>query len=155
MRMFWLLWQDPVAMHSLPASTMCRSLSRRTLHPSVRMVFLWLAGKWWEKSKTKLLSCHVISYLNPLHRKYKGFRKDSNGFRVYSAWYQHRRENKIKNDPRVVVQHATDAPIRPHHRQVLCFLWQMDSNIKLADFRKELVQSLHASKNQSFYWSIC
>merc|ERR1711971_797707 len=50
-------------------------------------------------------------------KKYKGFRKDSNGFRVYSAWYQHRRENKIKNDPRVVVQHATDAPIRPHHRK--------------------------------------
>merc|ERR1712227_801664 len=28
-----------------------------------------------------------------------------------------RRENKIKNDPRVVVQHPTDAPIRPHHRK--------------------------------------
>ena len=37
---------------------------------------------------------------------------------VYNAWYQHRRENRIKNDPRVVVQHPTDAPIRPHHRQV-------------------------------------
>ena len=35
---------------------------------------------------------------------------------MYNAWYQHRRENKIKNDPRVVVQHPTDAPIRPHHR---------------------------------------
>ena len=49
-------------------------------------------------------------------RKYKGFRKDGTGFRVYNAWWQHRRENKIRNDPRVVVQHATDAPIRPHHR---------------------------------------
>jgi len=50
-------------------------------------------------------------------RKYRGFNKDRTGFRVYNAWYQHRRENKIKNDPRVVVQHPTDAPIRPHHRK--------------------------------------
>ena len=51
-----------------------------------------------------------------LERKYNGFKKDRTGFRVYNAWYQHRRENKIKNDPRVVVRHPTDAPIRPHHR---------------------------------------
>jgi len=50
-------------------------------------------------------------------RKYNGFKKDRTGFRVYNAWYQHRRENKIKNDPRVVVRHPTDAPIRPHHRK--------------------------------------
>ena len=37
---------------------------------------------------------------------------------VHNVLYQHRRENRIKNDPRVVVQHPTDAPIRPHHRQV-------------------------------------
>merc|ERR1712227_480113 len=50
-------------------------------------------------------------------RKYKGFAKDRTGFRVYNAWYKHRRENKIRNDPRVVVKHVTDAPIRPHHRK--------------------------------------
>ena len=50
------------------------------------------------------------------HRKYKAYPRDRSGFRVYNAWYQHRRENRIRNDPRVVVKHATDAPIRPHHR---------------------------------------
>ena len=49
-------------------------------------------------------------------RKYKAYPRDRSGFRVYNAWYQHRRENRIRNDPRVVVKHATDAPIRPHHR---------------------------------------
>lgn len=50
-------------------------------------------------------------------KKYRGFTQDGTGFRVYNAWYQHRRENEIKNDPRLVVQHATDAPIRAHHRK--------------------------------------
>ena len=49
-------------------------------------------------------------------KHYKAFKKDGTGFRVYNAWYQHKRENKIRNDPRVVVKHATDAPIRAHHR---------------------------------------
>jgi len=50
-------------------------------------------------------------------KKYSSFRPDGTGFRVYNAWYQHRREKEIKNDPRVVVKHATDAPIRAHHRK--------------------------------------
>jgi len=50
-------------------------------------------------------------------RKYRGFKKDRTGFRVYNAWYQHRRENEIENDPRVVVKHVTDSPIRAHHRK--------------------------------------
>ena len=49
-------------------------------------------------------------------KKYRSFKKDGTGFRVYNAWNQHKREHKIKNDPRVVVKHATDAPIRAHHR---------------------------------------
>merc|ERR1719431_796243 len=52
-----------------------------------------------------------------LEKKYRSFKKDGNGFRVYNAWYQHNRENKIKNDPRVIVKHATDSPIRAHHRK--------------------------------------
>jgi len=52
-----------------------------------------------------------------LEKKYRSFKKDGNGFRVYNAWYQHKRENKIKNDPRVIVKHATDSPIRAHHRK--------------------------------------
>ena len=51
-------------------------------------------------------------------KKYRSFKKDGTGFRVYNAWYQHKRENEITNDPRVVVKHATDAPIRAHHRCV-------------------------------------
>merc|ERR1719369_42754 len=50
-------------------------------------------------------------------KNYNSFEKDSNGFRVYNAWYQHRRENTIENDPRVVVKHVTDSPIRAHHRK--------------------------------------
>jgi len=52
-----------------------------------------------------------------LEKKYRSFKKDGNGFRVYNAWYQHKRENEIKNDPRVIVKHATDSPIRAHHRK--------------------------------------
>merc|ERR1719225_1535501 len=52
-----------------------------------------------------------------VEKKYRSFKKDGNGFRVYNAWYQHKRENKIKNDPRVIVKHATDSPIRAHHRK--------------------------------------
>merc|ERR1719513_212716 len=39
-----------------------------------------------------------------LEKKYRSFKKDGNGFRVYNAWYQHKRENEIKNDPRVIVK---------------------------------------------------
>jgi len=52
-----------------------------------------------------------------LDKKYRAFQKDGTGFRVYNAWYQHKRENEITNDPRVVVKHATDSPIRAHHRK--------------------------------------
>ena len=54
-----------------------------------------------------------------LEKKYRSFKKDGNGFRVYNAWYQHKRENEIKNDPRVIVKHVTDSPIRAHHRYAL------------------------------------
>ena len=58
----------------------------------------------------------IVPALSVMSRKYKAYPRDRSGFRVYNAWYQHRRENRIRNDPRVVVKHATDAPIRPHHR---------------------------------------
>ena len=49
-------------------------------------------------------------------KKYSSYKPDGTGFRVYNAWYKHKREKEIKNDPRIVVKHATDAPIRAHHR---------------------------------------
>merc|ERR1711963_790418 len=65
-------------------------------------------------------------------RKYNGFKKDRTGFRVYNAWFQHRRENKIRNDPRVVVRHPTDAPIRAHHRKSAAWVNPSDDE----DFRR-------------------
>lgn len=65
-------------------------------------------------------------------KKYRSFKKDGTGFRVYSAWNQHKRENEIINDPRVVVKHATDAPIRAHHRKSAA--WSRDSNSDFLEF---------------------
>jgi len=47
----------------------------------------------------------------------RGRKKGGVGLRVYDAWFQHKRENEIPNDPRVVWSHPTDAPIRAHHRK--------------------------------------
>eukprot|EP00092_Neocalanus_flemingeri_P070006 GFUD01085873.1.p1 GENE.GFUD01085873.1~~GFUD01085873.1.p1 ORF type:complete len:450 (+),score=118.05 GFUD01085873.1:121-1470(+) len=66
-------------------------------------------------------------------KKYRSFRKDRTGFRVYNAWYQHKRENEIKNDPRVVVKHATDAPIRAHHRKSAAWSSNDDDFLEFGD----------------------
>jgi len=65
------------------------------------------------------------------NKKYAAYKKDGQGFRVYNAWFQHRRENKIRNDPRVVVRHPTDAPIRAHHRKSAAWVNPSDDE----DFR--------------------
>merc|ERR1719483_1751967 len=61
-------------------------------------------------------------------RKYNSFKPDGTGFRVYHAWFKHKRENKIPDDPRVVVKHVTDSPIRAHHRKSAAWSSQDDSN---------------------------
>jgi len=65
------------------------------------------------------------------NKKYAAYKKDGQGFRVYNAWFQHRRENAIRNDPRVVVRHPTDAPIRAHHRKSAAWVNPSDDE----DFR--------------------
>jgi len=84
-------------------------------------------------------------------RKYKGFAKDRTGFRVYNAWYQQRRENKIKNDPRVVVKHATDAPIRPHHRKSAAWSGGSDDDKddEFLDFGDSMYSDSNAASSSS------
>ena len=120
-RKLFLSLRDHGEMRCILVSTMRRARSRRSSLSSQKMESQLSAGK--SLCRFNLVLFFVFFYfsqnflqLNILFRKYRGFNKDRTGFRVYNAWYQHRRENKIKNDPRVVVQHPTDAPIRPHHR---------------------------------------
>merc|ERR1719228_137273 len=76
-------------------------------------------------------------------RKYRGFKKDRTGFRVYNAWYQHRRENEIENDPRVVVKHVTDSPIRAHHRKSAAWSGNADDFL---DFGSSLYSDKSSTK---------
>merc|ERR1711973_847304 len=80
-------------------------------------------------------------------RKYKGFAKDRTGFRVYNAWYKHRRENKIRNDPRVVVKHVTDAPIRPHHRKSAAWSGGSDDDVGDEDDFLDFGDSMYSDSN--------
>jgi len=62
------------------------------------------------------------------NKKYQHYKRDRQGFRVYNAWSQHRRENQIRNDPRVVLRHPTDAPIRAHHRKSAAWVNAVDDD---------------------------
>ncbi|XP_023328572.1 protein eiger [Eurytemora carolleeae] len=74
-------------------------------------------------TKTRFRSDDGIPILNQKYKNsvnvYEEVEKegDAQGFKVYNAWFNHKREKDIKNDPRVVWSHPTDSPVRPYHRK--------------------------------------